>query len=182
MEFASQLAQDKIVDKYLDSMRDGYFVDLGAAEYKRFNNSYYFEKALGWKGIAIEYNPKLSDGWAEHRPNTKHIVTDATKVDYQKLFEEYGMPKMIDYLSIDLEPPELTLQCLYEVLKANYEYKIITFEVDHYRTDTKVPVRDMSRKLFQERGYILVAEIHENKNHVDDVWVHPSIHKEGFTF
>lgn len=176
MNYVAQLGQDRFVDQYLKGMKSGYFVDLGSADFKQFNNTHYFETQLDWKGIAVEFDSKYSPSWV-NRPNTKYLCEDATLIDYQKLFDEFGMPKMIDYLSIDLEPPELTLECLKQVLKSDYEYKIITFEVDFYRTPV---VLNESRKLFSERGYILVGEIFENKNHIDDVWVHPSIHDTTF--
>lgn len=173
---SSQLGQDAIVDRFLKKQRDGYFVDLGACWYQNMNNTYFFEKERGWKGIAIEYDNKFTQGWSENRPNTLHIVQDATIVDYQKLFDEFNMPKMIDYLSIDLEPPEVTLQCLYKVLEADYEYKVISFEVDYYRNKI---IRDVSRQLLSDRGYILTGEIFDRGYHVDDMWVHNSIYEEG---
>ena len=176
MAHASQLGQDVIVDRILKQQTNGFFVDLGACWFQNMNNSYFFEKDRGWKGIAIEYDEKFTPGWKENRPNTTHIVQDATTVDYQKLFDDYGMPKMIDYLSIDLEPPEVTLQCLFEVMKADYDYKVVTFEVDYYRNGV---VRDVSRKLFWERGYTLIGEILDRGQHVDDVWVHNSIYEES---
>jgi hypothetical protein len=103
MNYSSQLGQDVIVDRYLNGQRDGYFVDLGACWYQNMNNSYFFEKERGWKGVAIEFDNTFTPGWSENRPNTVHIVTDATKVDYEKLYIENNFPKMIDYLSIDLE-------------------------------------------------------------------------------
>jgi hypothetical protein len=176
MNYSSQLGQDVIVDRYLNGKRNGHFVDLGACWYQNMNNSYFFEKERGWTGVAVEYDPKFTPGWAEHRPNTKHLLADAMMVDYEKLFIENNLPKMIDYLSIDLEPPESTLICLYKVLEAPYEYSVITFEVDYYRNDF---VRDESRTLLRERGYILTGEIYDRGQHIDDVWVHPSIYHDG---
>lgn len=176
MRYWSQLGQDVIVDRILNQQRDGHFVDLGACWFDNMNNSYFFEKERGWRGVAVEYDEKFSRGWAENRPNTTHVLTDARTVDYEKLFTDNNLPRMIDYLSIDLEPPESTLECLYSVLKANYEYKVITFEVDYYRDKV---VRDVSRKLFGDRGYILIGEILDRGQHIDDVWVHPSIYNEG---
>jgi hypothetical protein len=173
---SSQLGQDAIVDRFLKGQRNGYFVDLGACWFDNMNNSIFFEKERGWKGIAIEYDDKFTPGWKEHRPNTMHIVQDATTVDYQKLFDDYGMPKMIDYLSIDLEPPEVTLQCLYKVLEADYDYKVISFEVDYYRN---TEVRDTSRKLLWHCGYVLTGEVLDRGYHIDDMWVHHSIYEEG---
>jgi len=176
MNYSSQLGQDVIVDRYLKEKRDGHFLDLGACWYQNMNNTYFFEKERDWKGIAIEYDPQFTDGWAQNRPNTIHIVTDATQVDYEKILIENNFPKMLDYLSIDLEPPEVTLQCLYKVLECSFEFKVISFEVDYYRNKE---VREVSRKLLTERGYILTGEVYDRGFHIDDMWVHNSIYEEN---
>jgi hypothetical protein len=173
---SSQLGQDAIVDRILKQKTNGYFVDLGACWYNNMNNSEFFEKQRGWKGIAIEYDDKFTPGWAEHRPNTIHIVQDATKVDYEKLFTENNFPRMIDYLSIDLEPPEVTLECLYKVFEANYEYRVVSFEVDYYRNER---VRDESRRMFWDKGYVLLGEVFDRGYHIDDMWAHHSVYEEG---
>lgn len=175
MKYWSQLKQDEYVDKILKQHTNGYFLDLGACYFDNMNNSYFFEKERGWKGIAIEYDDKFTSGWKENRPNTLHIVEDATKIDYEKLLNENNFPKLIDFLSLDLEPPEITLECLYKVFESSYQFKVISFEVDAFRSNNK----DISRKLFEERGYILVGEILDRGYHVDDLWVHHSINMEN---
>lgn len=175
MKYWSQLKQDEYVDSILKQQTGGYFLDLGACYYNNMNNTYFFEKERGWKGIAIEYDNKFTPGWAENRPNTLHIVQDATKVNYEQLLTENNFPRMIDFLSLDLEPPEVTLECLYKVFEANYEFKVIAFEVDAFRSNNK----DISRKMFWDKGYMLVKEILDRTYHVDDLWVHHSIYEEG---
>lgn len=176
MQYYSQLGQDVVVDRLLKQKTNGYFVDLGACWFDNMNNSCFFEKERGWKGIAIEYDDNFTVGWKENRPNTLHIVQDATKVDYEELLSINNFPKMIDYLSIDLEPPEVTLECLYKVLESSYEYRVISFEVDYYRN---YEVRDISRNLLTDRGYILIGEILDRGYHIDDMWVHHTFYEEG---
>lgn len=56
--FFSQEGQDLILSTLFDK-KNGYFVDIGAYDGISISNTYYFEKVLGWKGIAIEPNPEI---------------------------------------------------------------------------------------------------------------------------
>ena len=53
--YYSQFSQDQIVnERYIKNRRGGVFVDVGAHNGILYNNSYFFEKELGWSGICIE--------------------------------------------------------------------------------------------------------------------------------
>lgn len=52
--YYSQYGQDKFVANLLNHKKCGYFVDIGANDGVTFSNSLYFEKKLGWSGLAIE--------------------------------------------------------------------------------------------------------------------------------
>ena len=57
----------------------------------------------------------------------------------------------VDYLSLDLEPPAVTLECLKSIPFDRFDFGVITFEHDAYRAgDT---VREPSRLLLEENGY-----------------------------
>jgi len=55
--YKSQIGQDKWVESVLGGKRDGFFIELGASDGVEYSNTFYFEKTLGWNGIAIEPNP-----------------------------------------------------------------------------------------------------------------------------
>lgn len=50
----SQFFQDLWVAWELDSPRNGFFVEFGAANGRHASNTYYLEKTLGWRGILAE--------------------------------------------------------------------------------------------------------------------------------
>ncbi len=52
--FKSQCGQDQFVAERLGFLRNGVFVDIGANDGVTLSNSYYFEKELGWTGVAVE--------------------------------------------------------------------------------------------------------------------------------
>jgi hypothetical protein len=170
----SQIGQDYFVIQILNNLTNGYFLDIGCAEPIRFSNTYILEKYFNWKGIGIDIldASDKSGNWKELRPNTKHIIEDALKIDYKQLLVENKAPKNISYLSLDLEPPELTLECLRKIPFDDYIFSVITFETDEYRKGG-VERAEISRNYLQSFGY----KLHSSINKQDDVYVHSSIIK-----
>tara|TARA_R100000808_G_C2154277_1_gene165153 strand:- start:7225 stop:7791 length:567 start_codon:yes stop_codon:yes gene_type:complete len=167
LQFNSQIQQDKWICQVLENLKNGTWVDIGCGAPIYINNTYVLENQLGWKGISLDLDKSSTDQWREVGRDTKMVFNqDALTTDYKKLFEECNMPKVIDYLSLDLEPPQLTLQALYKIPFDDYKFKCVTYETDVYRTLETV---EPSRKLFAEKGYILVQEMGSQ----DDFYIHP---------
>ncbi len=186
MEYSySQIQQDVIVDGLLKNKENGFFLDVGAGWYDNLSNSCFFERNRAWKGIAIElaendiYGKPYAIGWEMFRKNTIFLKEDATIINYNEILEKYNAPKIIDYLSLDLEPPEISLIALQNIMKSDYIFKVITYEVDFARQKATI---NPSRKLLAENNYILIKELIYNwdgnhpDNHVDDLWVHKSLY------
>jgi FkbM family methyltransferase len=55
--YYGQYHQDRFVADLFQHKRGGFFVDIGANDGISFSNTCYFEKALGWSGIAFEPHP-----------------------------------------------------------------------------------------------------------------------------
>lgn len=53
----SQVGEDLILNFLLKNKKNGFYIDVGANDPKRFNNTYFFYKK-GWRGINIEPNKK----------------------------------------------------------------------------------------------------------------------------
>lgn len=65
--YHGQYGQDQLIDKELfGGRRGGVFVDIGAHDGVTFNNTVYFERALGWRGLCVEPIP---DVFAELQKN-----------------------------------------------------------------------------------------------------------------
>jgi hypothetical protein len=164
--------QDSIVDIFLKSKTNGFFLDVGAYNYMSISNTFFLEKQRAWSGVAVEIDSSFNEGWKSNRKNTHYINQDALTVDYKSVLEACNAPKTIDYLSVDLEPPEVTLKALYKVFESNFNFNIISFEVDWYRD---LQVKDKSRDFLSNNNYTLVAELiggqKPNLIHVDDLWV-----------
>jgi FkbM family methyltransferase len=69
--FQSQDGQDRfLVEKIFAGKHNGVFVDVGANDGKNLSNTWYFEKELGWSGLAIEPIPSVFNKLRENRSCT----------------------------------------------------------------------------------------------------------------
>lgn len=58
MQFFSQVGQDRFLfENFFYGNRDGVFVDVGAYDGEKFNNTLFFERFMGWRGLCIEPEP-----------------------------------------------------------------------------------------------------------------------------
>ena len=159
VSYNGQVAQDAFVISCLGRKTGGTFVEIGSNHYKDDNNTYFLETKYKWTGLMVEYDAKFEEGYKAHRPGSKYIINDATKIDFAKEFEHMKFGNNIDYLQIDLDVNNRsTLQTL-ENLDASvmdkYKFATITFEHDIYTGDF-FNTRAKSREIFAKRGYVLI--------------------------
>ena len=128
----------------------------------------------------VEYDSNFLPLYKKYRPNSIHIINDATQIDYKKVFEENNMPLLFDYLQIDLEANNgstiKTLQKLDNEIFDTYKFATVTFEHDIYHTNF-ANTRLESRNIFKKRGYVCVFEDINNAgvNPYEDWYVHPDL-------
>ena len=181
MEYYSQIGQDKIALDHLQNKRNGYFVDIGCAAPFRLSNTATMEIDLGWKGLGFDLNvynsthndicPRHKGGgrsWKE-RPNTKIYEADIFALNLEDVFEREGTPKIVDFLSIDLEPPTRTFNAFKLIPHDKYKFKIITFEHDGYRTGGGWVSK--TDNYIRSLGYDLLKPVYDNSHHVDNIYV-----------
>jgi hypothetical protein len=178
--YLGQAEQDKFVLNVLNNKKNGYFLEIGSNHPIDINNSYLLETNYDWKGIMVEYESKFLSLYEQHRPNSIHVINDATKVDYKNVFEKNNMPLTFDYLQIDLDANNgstlKTLQKLDNEIFDTYKFATVTFEHDIYHTNF-ANTRLESRNIFAKRGYICVFEDINNGgiNPYEDWYVHPDL-------
>lgn len=174
----SQIGQDIFVKRVLQEKTNGLFVDIGAAWPDNINNTYLFEKHYNWTGLSVEFDPQYERMWKASDRTSKFICDDALKVDYvfeiNKLLTDNKVDR-IDYLSVDIEPPILTLKALQKVPLDKFRFSVITFEHDMYRTDNghefdQQYTMRTSRELLSSHGYSLIFA-----NMQEDWWVDGTI-------
>lgn len=155
----SSCMQDKFVVNTLNSLTNGFYVDIGCYKPTIGNNTEILEKSFGWSGISIDVDQDAINEWQGVRNTDKVFCLDALKIDYLTFFEANNVPKLVDYLSLDLEPPDKTFDILSLIPWDKYKFKVITFEHDDYREEyKKFQFKQRSRDLFSSLGYKLVSE------------------------
>ena len=173
MDFYSQIGQDRLVLKYLKNKKNGTFVDIGCGFPKYINNTYLLETEFDWNGVSVDlimYTEQDGLTWNDCR-KTKLVLNDALTIDYSTLFKESNLPINIDYLSMDLEPPDLSLECLFKIPFDEYQFNIITFEVDNNREGDENRI-NKSREFLTSKGYTLIGSLCSGQ---DDVYLHTSL-------
>lgn len=180
-KFNGQARQDEFVVNMTNHKKNGFFLEIGSMDPVKINNSYILEKEYGWTGIMVEYDKKWLSHYKEKRPNSIHVMEDATKIDYKTLFEENNVPLNSDYLQIDLEVNDggtmRTLNKLKKDVLGKYKFATITFEHDIYHTNF-LNTRVESRKIFEDLGYL---RIFSDVNSIggscpfEDWYIHPEL-------
>lgn len=172
-EWYGQIGQDRWVADVFKHKRDGTFLDVGCHEPRNLSNTWALEKQLGWRGIAIDVDGSFSHGWARERPGSVFVLGDACTLDYPALLAAQHIPQPVDYLSLDLEPPELTWQCLQHILGQKIWAQTVTFETDFYRYKES---REPSRELMASLGYALARpDVPGMFGAQDDFYVHKMV-------
>lgn len=156
--FASQ-QQDLFVVACTNGKKNGTYVEIGAGWPIQSNNSFLLEYQFGWRGVSVELNPMLVNEFNLTRRNAC-ILADATKLNYNMLFERCGFEKHIDFLQVDIDPPSVTFDALKCIDFNTYSFSIVTFEHDAYNYP-HLPgeleyVRTESRELLASHGYTRV--------------------------
>ena len=174
----SQAKQDKFVLSFFKEGYSGTFVDVGCWMPDEINNTLLLEEH-GWYGVSFDIT-NMSNEWKSR--GTPFVCTNALTCDFKKLFEENLIPKVVDYLSLDVEGDGDRFNALVNVFKSGYEFKIITIEHDAWRGYTETE-RKPQREFLNKNGYFLLCSNVAGKrvpfNPMEDWWINPKyINKE----
>lgn len=180
--FFGQAAQDLFVAS-MSSNDFGCFVDLGAGDPEVYSNTVLLERVFGWRGVLADIATR--DLLVRDRSSQNAIFGDAFDDDVDAAIVKLaGDRGWIDYLSLDLEPPDLTLRRLCSLPLDRVRFGIVTCEHDLYRDPTG-SIKAAMAGILVHHGYRLVADnvlmISRSGDEcalvpVEDWWVHQSIH------
>ncbi len=167
----SQCGQDVFVLEQTNFLKNGLFVDIAAADPIFINNTFLLERDYGWDGISIEIDSKYNESWKQR--TSTFINQDAFILDYERHFDELlhkhkKSNKHLNYLSLDLEPPELTNRLLHTLPLQKYTFDVITYEHDSYRVGENL--KNDAKSYLTSLGYILAKEDNKSNNHAYEDW------------
>ena len=173
----SQAHQDLFVRMMLGFKEKGYYCEIGAAEPKQSNNTFILESEFGWSGLSLDINPDLVREFRRVRRN-QCIHADATNFEYKKYFCEHSFPEQIDYLSLDIDPAEVTYKALTALPHDKYRFSVITYEHDRYMAGEKYMLKQ--RAFLDELGYFrVVSNVLCCNRDFEDWWIDPKIVSRG---
>jgi hypothetical protein len=174
----SQARQDLFAWLCRGRSNTGTFVDLGAGHPSHGSNTRMLEER-GWRGILADI--ATFDDLVKERSEDNEIFGDAfdPHLDVTLLEMAGKSAGVIDFLSLDLEPPMLTLQRLVTLPLDRVKFAVACVEHDLYRGNEHI--RAAMRGIMESRGYLCVAhDVHMlavsstsgNMVPVEDWWVH----------
>ena len=169
----SQAFQDMFVLSMLDGKKNGTYVEIGGDHPVVINNSYLLETQFGWRGVSFEIIQTAVNFYNSLRKNSC-LCENATTVDYRKIFEDNNFPKQIDYLQVDIEPAQQTLNALLQLPHDDYRFSVITYESDVYRDG--LDCQEEAMRFLESYGYKLVVKNVANEgNPYEDWYVDPLV-------
>ncbi len=172
----SQSFQDMFVLTMLQGKKNGVYVEVGADQPRVISNTYLLESEFDWSGVSFELDGDKVIYFNSIRRN-KCICADASTYDYKFLFDERNYPKQIDYLQLDIDPAEGTLNALKALPLDDYRFTVITYETDVYSSGADI--QDEQIKILESHGYQLVTKnVKCEGNPYEDWWIDPAIVSE----
>lgn len=166
----SQAAQDLFVLSCLDGKKDGIFLDLGCNHPININNTFLLEQKFNWNGLSLDIEEKHTSLYKNMR-NTGALCQDCVTFNFNYVIDTLKT-KHIDYLSLDLEPASVTLNCLKNIPFNDVEFSIITYEHDSYRFGDYYKIE--SRKILENFGYKRISsDVSNEGNEYEDWYLNP---------
>jgi FkbM family methyltransferase len=137
----SQYGEDRILDELLQFRNAGFYVDVGANDPIKFNNTYRFYKR-GWRGINIEPNPNL--------------FAKILKVRKFDINLNYGVAKTIAQLTFFKVLPDTLSTFNKEVA---YQAQVDGYEIEEALTIEVRPLREILDSLDTKRIDFLSIDV-----------------------
>lgn len=166
-EFASALAY-----KLNGDIENGYYIEIGVGDYKKGNSTYFLETYYNWKGVSVDYKHNLFENFNNNRKNPC-IHDNALSFDWYEYLSKNNFPKIINFLSIDIDTESgdnANLLALLNLPLTQYKFKVIIIEHNAGVNYRLTKYRDLQREILTALGYSLLVP-----GDVDDLWVFEQI-------
>jgi hypothetical protein len=184
IQWTAQLGQDRFVSMLLEEKRGGTFFDIGAGEPQRISNTFVLERRFGWRGVLCDIGTCGALSIERGAGNIVH--GDALTLDVGSSFAILQKDGWVDFLSLDLEPPELTFLMLMRIMShPEGRFRVACVEHDEYRDGASGEHRrDAMRAIMLRRGYLHVQHVgmrgpDGKANMIEDWWIHSEAGLEG---
>jgi hypothetical protein len=163
--------QDLFVLSAFNGKKNGTYLDLGCSHPYQINNTWILENDFEWFGLSIDINESLINLHKKERRNPS-LNLDCTNLNFTEIINYYGNKKYIDYLSLDLEPAQITYKCLETIPFDEINFGLITYEHDYYRFGDEYKLK--SREIFESFGYKRIcSDVSDNNLEFEDWYYNP---------
>jgi FkbM family methyltransferase len=124
----SQEHEETLIRAFFQDRRNGFFLDVGASDFEHNSTTYYLEKHLGWRGIAVDALEEFREGYERNRKGTQFFAlfvtnqpgapTDFfryerdTRISSGSLERLRGLPRVKDRYIETIKVPSVTLDQL----------------------------------------------------------------------
>lgn len=159
--------QTALAYKFNNDLENGFYVEIGAGHYKEENHTYFLEKKYNWKGVSIDNSKHVVDDFNKNRNNVC-LYGDALTFNWKSYFEENNVPKVIDYLSVDVdfEPnPWANLLAFLNLPVNEYRFNVISIEHGAAFKYELERLKSIQREILNNLGYFLII-----RGECEDLW------------
>lgn len=174
--------EELIIRDFFQEQRGGFFLDVGAFDYRKNSNTYYLEKHLGWRGIAIDALDEHRPGYEQNRPATRFFafyVSDVSDEDVEfyvverrkQLSTGVGYVAEAQRASRAIQVPSITLDDLLDSegvtridflnmdIEMNEPAALRGFDIERFAPrlvciEAHSPILDFLREYMARHGYV----------------------------
>jgi len=174
-EIFSSNFQDLAVLNLLDQKKNGWYLEVGAQDPIKRNNTYTLEQNFNWRGVSFDIDEECIAFFNRCRRNPC-IGADATTVDFQAILKRQQAPRVIDFLQIDIDPPTASLTVLQRMPFEDHVFSFIAFEHDAYQVGSDIA--NQQRGFLKSKGYVpLALDVTQDGKPLEDWWISPDVHE-----
>jgi len=200
MEYKGQAFQDKWVCEFFNFKTNGFFLDIGAMDGFTSNNTYELEHTYKWSGLCVEpyylhlpvlkscRNVPIIEKAIYNKDGLKNFNSQFSRISdtgfsvptitFSTLLKENKVPKIIDYISLDVEGTE------YEAL-IGFPFDIhlsILWTIEHNSYLVGDELKNQIKDIMLRNDYILAVEnvscADSNNQPFEDWYVHKSYYNK----
>lgn len=103
-KYHAQYNQDQYLNEVIFfNKRFGIFIEIGAHDGISYSNTYFFERALNWKGLCIEPNPEVFEKLKKNRKCVVENCAIGLKNDYLSYLKISGYGEMLSGILDDYD-------------------------------------------------------------------------------
>lgn len=99
----SQDDEETLIRAFFEDRRGGVFLDVGAGDPIRNSTTYYLEKHLGWRGVAVDALAEYSAAYLRQRPGTRFFAYFAGRKSGEN--RDFHAAEKLDYSSAGASDP-----------------------------------------------------------------------------